>query len=168
MEEREPLQDLVFTDAWVNVLLNLTIAEIARTRLVCSDWYKNGKEQIKLYKVGLDNKGWSHWHGDANPVYGWGMKISVDSRGIVRGINKNTGEHENVAQEKVYSGLLEKTVFTISVFFPKTEQLNEYTGSIVCEEGKVPVFRGTFRLIHSCGHRKIGSTGTIEGEVQEA
>lgn len=166
-DEPSILADLVLDDAWISILADLSLKEIALTRRVCKKWCDEGKKRLTLYRIGFDRNGWSHWREDKSPIYGWGMKICVDSRGTVRGMNKNNADHSSVAKEKVYSGVRVQGVFSLNVVFPETDQLNTYTGSIVEEEGKC-TFRGTFELIRSCGHRRVGDGGTMEGVVLEA
>lgn len=161
------LYQLVFEDAWIDILSDMTLQDLALTRRVCRDWYEEGKRRVTIYRIGFDRNGFSQWDTDKDPIYGWGMKISVDSRGCIRGTNKNNAEHPSVAKQKVYLGTIAKSTMVISVMFPETGQENSYTGSIVEKEGK-RIFRGTFKLLRSCGRRQIGDGGTIEGSVLEA
>jgi hypothetical protein len=90
------------------------------------------------------------------------MRISVDCLGNVRGKNKNNAEHAGTAREKVYTGKREGNVFKLDVYFPATEQVNTYEGTI--ENG---LWKGRFKLIKSTGHRNPGDGGIMEGKVKE-
>lgn len=168
-EDDQPsvLASLVFGDAWIDILSNLKMEEIAFTRRVCSYWYTEGKQRVILYRIGLSKDGWYQWHNQKSPTNGWGMKISVDSRGLIRGANRNDGEDRSMTKNKVYNGILVKDLLKISVFFPETDQENEYEGTIVKEEDKL-LFKGSYVLTRSCGQRSVGETGKMEGFVLQA
>lgn len=92
-----------------------------------------------------------------------GMRISVDRLGNVKGKNKNNNEHTTIAKEKIYSGSVIGHTFKLKVFFPDTLQENTYEGAIAPDG----IWKGTFTLIKSCGHRSVGSGGEMEGKVKE-
>lgn len=148
------MQELVFCDAWVNVVSNLTLSEIAITRRVCKDWCTEGKKRVLIYKIGFDN-GWYQWSGE-NKIPGWRMFISV-SNGIVSGINSNNEEH---ARKKYYTGICVNSIFKINVTFPSSGQENYYEGTITDA-----TFKGTFTLTAGNQHRQLESGGIMEGEV---
>ena len=166
MADCHSLGDLVHCDVWLQVLNNLKVKEIALTRRVCRDWYSVGKQWITLYQIGLDQNGWSQWNNDKSKTYGWGMLISVDYRGIVRGMNKNNSDHAVTARLKEYSGKCRDKQFDLQVIFPQTGQENNYKGTFVEREDK-KYFTGTFLLLKSCGHRSVGDGGIVEGLVLE-
>lgn len=151
-----------YPDVFVNIAHFLSVKEIAYTRRVCKTWYEDGKKAIKIYQVGLSNDGWSKWDEDKEKTIGWGMRISIDFRGTIRGANKNNGAHSHTAQSKVYTGQKKGKNITVNVVFPDTDQVNSYDG--VIEDG---TWKGTFELIKSCGSRKSGSKGITEGVVLE-
>jgi hypothetical protein len=153
---------VLHSDVFIHVANLLSLRDIAITRRLNKKWYKKGKKCIVLYEIGLAQNGWSMWEGDKDKVFGWGMRISVDFCGRFRGLNKNNGSHSSTAQLKRYEGNRSDKIYKLDVIFPDTDQINNYEGQIV--DG---VWKGTFKLVKSCGSRKEGTGGTMEGKVLE-
>ena len=152
--------ELPYHDLFSKLSEYLSVKDILMTRQVCKLWNIEGKKKIIIYRIGLNNDGWYKWDIDEKSNHGWGMILSVDQVGNIKGRNKNNS-YESVVDKK-YSGTLKGGVFHINVKFKVTKQRNEYIGQID-NDG---VFRGKFKLIKSNGSRKEGDTGIIEGLVK--
>jgi hypothetical protein len=138
--------------------------DISTTRQVDKTWMEDGRKKVMIYKIGLDDEGWSQWDNDEKKLMGWGMKISIDNEGNISGANLNSGEMLATAKRKEYIGKLENGVLRINVIFPDTGQENYYEGKIVTE-GDQSIFRGRFILTKTVGTRQVGTGGIMEGIV---